>query len=63
MKTFKKYIQEKKKDWKDMPDDYWVLVDGNKVIKVSKNLRGVEFTSSRGQEKMRVSYAKKKGMK
>ena len=63
MKTFKQYIEAKKKDWKDMPDDHWVLVDGNKVIKVSKNLGGIKFTSSRGQEKMRVSHAKKKGIK
>lgn len=60
MKTFKQYIQEKKKDWKDQPDDHWVLVDGRKVIKVSKNKP--KFTSSRDQEIMRVRYAKKKGM-
>ena len=65
MKKFKQYLEAKKKDWKDMPDDYWVLVDEDdrKVIKVSKNLGGIKFTSSRGQEKMRVSHAKKKGYK
>jgi len=40
-----------------LPDDYWVLVQGGKVIKSGKGKP--RFTSSRGQELMTVKYAKK----
>jgi len=43
-------------DWKSLPDDYWVLVQGGKVIKSGKGKP--RFTSSRGQELMTVKYAK-----
>ena len=59
MKTYKQFLEAK--DWKSLPDDYWVLVQGRKVIKSGK--RKPKFTSSRDQEQMTVKYAKKKGIK
>lgn len=49
--------EEVEKDWKSLPDDYWVLVQDGKVIKSGKGKP--RFTSSRGQELMTVKYAKK----
>jgi hypothetical protein len=55
MKTYKEMVEAK--DWKSLPDDYWVLVQGRKVIKSGKTKP--KFTSSKGQELMTVKYAKK----
>jgi hypothetical protein len=56
MKSYKTFLDEAK-DWKSLPDDYWVLVQGRKVIKSGKTKP--KFTSSKGQELMTVKYAKK----
>ena len=56
MKTYKTFLDEAK-DWKSLPDDYWVLVQGRKVIKSGKTKP--KFTSSKGQELMTVKNAKK----
>ena len=45
------------KDWKSLPDNYWVLVQGRKVIKSGKTKP--KFTSSKNQELMTVKKAKK----
>ena len=56
MKSYKTFLDEAK-DWKSLPDDYWVLVQGRKGIKSGKTKP--KFTSSKGQELMTVKYAKK----
>ena len=53
--------RKESKDWKSLPDDYWVLVQDGKVIKSGKGKP--RFTSSRGQELMTVKYAKKMRIK
>ena len=58
MKTYKQFLEAK--DWKSLPDDYWVLVQGRKVIKSGKTKP--KMTSSKGQELMTVKNAKKNMM-
>ena len=59
MKLFKTFLDEAK-DWKSLPDNAWVLVQGNKVIKTfNKKPGNSAFTSSKDQELMTVKYAKK----
>lgn len=58
MKTYKEFLEAK--DWKSLPDDYWVLVQGRKVIKSGKTKP--KMTSSKGQELMTVKNAKKNMM-
>jgi len=58
MKTYKQFLEAK--DWKSLPDDYWVLVQGRKVIKSGKT--NPKMTSSKGQELMTVKNAKKNMM-
>ncbi len=58
MKSYKELMEAK--DWKSLPDDYWVLVQGRKVIKSGKTKP--KMTSSKGQELMTVKYAKKNMM-
>ena len=58
MKTYKEFMEAK--DWKSLPDNYWVLVQGRKVIKSGKTKP--KMTSSKGQELMTVKNAKKNMM-
>jgi hypothetical protein len=71
-----KYLTDKKKgDWSKKPkggfvesvneksNDDWVLVDTEKRKVLKRGKGKPKFTSSRNQEIMRVSYAKKKGIK
>ena len=58
MKSYKEFMEAK--DWKSLPDDYWVLVQGRKVIKSGKTKP--KMTSSKGQELMTVKNAKKNMM-
>ena len=58
MKTYKEFLEAK--DWKSLPDNYWVLVQGRKVIKSGKTKP--KMTSSKGQELMTVKNAKKNMM-
>ena len=58
MKTYKQFLEAK--DWKSLPDNYWVLVQGRKVIKSGKTKP--KMTSSKGQELMTVKNAKKNMM-
>ena len=47
-------------DWKSLPDDSWVLVQGRSVIKsFKKNPGNRAFTSSKDQQLMTVAKAKK----
>jgi len=55
MKKYKEFMEAK--DWKSLPDNYWVLVQGRKVIKSGKTKP--KFTSSKNQELMTVKKAKK----
>ena len=48
------------KDWKSLPDNHWVLIQGRKVIKSGKTKP--KMTSSKGQELMTVKNAKKNMM-
>ena len=58
MKSYKEFMEAK--DWKSLPDNYWVLVQGRKVIKSGKTKP--KMTSSKGQELMTVKNAKKNMM-
>ena len=58
MKKYKEFMEAK--DWKSLPDNYWVLVQGRKVIKSGKTKP--KMTSSKGQELMTVKNAKKNMM-
>ena len=63
MKNFKDILKEKE----SYTDDDWVLVqDGKTVVKYIKNPKNdkapTSFTSSKGQEMIRISKAKKDGI-
>jgi hypothetical protein len=69
MKTFKDFIAEAKgshvgpmRGYKDKGEP-WVLVQNRKEVKRFKRQQDAKMTSSRGQELMSLTHAKKMGIK